>query len=181
MVHSNSSQSNGAKQKEQKNSTKNLTATNKRITLQTWGSGSPTPLPYQPIKQGQNTMRQGQFHSISQVINNNSANGYYFFSKGAMRGFNSRVHDSLYGGCVFVTSERNDMPYMPPQPRVYTVRVAMDNGSIETYGSMGDYETRIQAHSAARELAKELAVGSMVYCRQSYGFVDAQNTIPFEG
>lgn len=126
-------------------------------------------------------MRQGQFHSISQIIANNGRNGYYFFSKGAMRSFNTRVHDVVYGNCVFVTSEKNDMPYMPPQPRVYTVRVAMDNGSIETYGSMGDYATRAQAHAAARELAKELAVGSMVYCRQSYGFVDAQNTIPFEG
>lgn len=180
-VRLNSSQFNGAKLQEQKNSTKNLTSNLKPITLQTWGSGSPTPLPYQPIKQGQNIMRQGNFHSISQVKNSNASNGFYFFSKGAMRGFNSRVHDTLYNGCVFVTSEKNDMPYMPPQPRVYTVRVAMDDGSIETYGSMGDYATRAQAHTAARELAKELAVGSMVYCRQSYGFVDAQNTIPFEG
>ena len=57
-------------------------------------------------------------YSISQIIANNGRNGYYFFSKGAMRSFNSRIDDVVYGNCVFVTSERNDMPYSRPQPRV---------------------------------------------------------------
>ena len=116
-------------------------------------------------------------HSISQIKANNARNGYYFFSKGAMRSFNSRVHDVVYNNCVFVTSEKNDMPYSRPQPRVFTVRVAMDNGSIETYGNMGDYATRAQAHAAARELGKDLATGQVVYCSKAWDFVPAQNEI----
>ena len=90
-----------------------------------------------------------------------------------MRWFNSRVHDNVYGGCVFVTSEKNDMPYCAPQPRVYTVRVAMDDGSIETYGSMGDYATRADAHADARWLAAGLRAGTIVYDTSKYEFVEA--------
>ena len=62
----------------------------------------------------------GTFSTISQIKRLNESNGRYFFSAGAMRSFNCRVHENLYGGCVFVTSEKNDMPYCAPQPRIYT-------------------------------------------------------------
>ena len=113
----------------------------------------------------------GSFSSVSQIKRLNESSGRYFFSPSAMRGFRSRVHDSVYGGCVFVTSEKNDMPYCAPQPRVYTVRVAMADGSIQTYGSLGDYATRADAHSDARWLAAGLQAGTIVYDDSKYDFL----------
>lgn len=109
-------------------------------------------------------------HSISQITRANENNGYYFFSKGAMRSFNTRVHDVVYGQCVFVTSERNNIPYCSPQPRVYTVRIAMADGSIETYGSLGDYATRAQAHAEAQWLGNALRNGTVAYNPTTYKF-----------
>tara|TARA_Y100000289_G_scaffold41425_1_gene41053 strand:- start:615 stop:1058 length:444 start_codon:yes stop_codon:yes gene_type:complete len=119
----------------------------------------------------------GNFNQIFQIQRANENGGRHFFSKGAMRGFNSRVHDVVYSGCVFVTSERNNMPYSAPQPRVYTVRVAMADGSIQTYGSVGDYATRYDAHSTAQWLGNKLKNGSMVYCSQTYDFVESQEML----
>ena len=112
----------------------------------------------------------GNFYSISQIKATNARSGRYFFSKGATKSFNSRVHDDVYDGCVFVTSEKNDMPYSAPQPRVYTVRIAMDDGSIQTYGSLGDYATRYDAHSTAKWLGKALKLGTVAYNPSTYNF-----------
>lgn len=112
----------------------------------------------------------GTFNSISQIKSTNASNGRYFFSPNSMRFFNSRVHDTLYSGCVFVTSERNVTPYCAPQPRAYTVRIAMEDGSIETYGSIGDYATRAQAHREAQWLGNALRNGRVAYNPNTYKF-----------
>ncbi len=114
----------------------------------------------------------GTFSTICQIKRLNESNGRYFFSPSAMRSFNCRVHENVYGGCVFVTSEKNDMPYCAPQPRVYTVRVAFDDASIQTYGSLGDYATRADAHADARWLASGLKAGTIVYDRDLFEFVE---------
>jgi len=114
----------------------------------------------------------GTFSSISQIKRLNESNGRHWFSPSAMRSFNSRVHDVVYGGCVFVTSEKNDMPYCAPQPRVYTVRVAFEDASIQTYGSLGDYATRSDAHADARWLAAGLKAGTITYDTSEYKFVE---------
>ena len=115
----------------------------------------------------------GNFSTISQIKRLNESNGRYFFSPSAMRSFNCRVHENVYGGCVFVTSEKNDMPYCAPQPRVYTVRVAFDDATIQTYGSLGDYATRADAHADARWLAAGLKAGTITYDTSIYDFVEA--------
>lgn len=112
----------------------------------------------------------GNFNSISQIKRANENAGRYFFSDGTMRMFNCRVHDAVYAGCVFVTSERNDMPYCAPQPRVYTVRIALVDGSIETFGSLGDYATRAQAHREAQCLGDALKKGTVAYNPNTYKF-----------
>ena len=122
----------------------------------------------------------GNFNQIFQIKRANENGGRHFFSKGAMKSFNSRVHDVVYSGCVFVTSERNDMPYSAPQPRVYTVRVAMADGSIQTFGNLGDYATRAEAHNQAQWLGKELASHNWIYCNTTYKFIEAQQQLPFE-
>ena len=112
----------------------------------------------------------GKFNSISQIKRANENGGRYFFSDGTMRMFNCRVHDAVYSQCVFVTSERNDMPYCAPQPRVYTVRIALADGSIETFGSLGDYATRAQAHALAESVGKALHNGTVAYNPNTYKF-----------
>ena len=114
----------------------------------------------------------GNFSTISQIKRLNESSGRHWFSPSSMRWFKCRVHDNVYGGCVFVTSEKNDMPYCAPQPRVYTVRVAFEDASIQTYGSMGDYATRADAHADARWLAAGLRAGTIVYDTSKYDFVE---------
>ena len=91
-----------------------------------------------------------QATTINKLIYLNRKNGYHFFDDATMRSFRSRVHSEVYGGCVFVTSEKGGYN----QPRMYTVRVMHDNGSIETCSSFGQYPTRYQAHEAAKHLIK---------------------------
>lgn len=86
---------------------------------------------------------------VGQLINLNESNGYYFFNKRTMRAFNSRVHSDIYGGCVFVTSEKQGW-----LERKYTVRIMRANGSIETCSSFQQYSTRYQAHAAAKHLVE---------------------------
>lgn len=112
----------------------------------------------------------GTFNSVSQIKSTNASNGRYFFSDQTMKMFACRVHDTLYSGCVFVTSERPNTMFSAPQPRAYTVRIAMDDASIETYGSFGDYATRAQAHAEAQWLGNALRNGTVAYNPTTYKF-----------
>ena len=107
------------------------------------------------------------FNSISQIKRANENAGRYFFSPSTMRMFNCRVHDAVYGGCVFVTSERNTHT---TNPRAFTIRIAMSDGSINTYGGFGDYSTRYEAHSEAKFVGQALLDGRMTYNTDTYKF-----------
>jgi hypothetical protein len=95
-----------------------------------------------------NNTQYANVSTMRQLINLNKNNGYHFFDKGSMKWFNSRIHSDVYGGCVFVTSERRGWD----RPREYTVRIVHANGSIETCSSFGQYSSRYQAHEAAKHL-----------------------------
>jgi len=76
--------------------------------------------------------------------------GSYFFSEGAMRSFQSRIHDVVYGGCVFVTSEKMRSSRWTPNPqRLYTVRYMDNKGNDYTIGEFQGFDTRSKAHSFA--------------------------------
>ena len=110
----------------------------------------------------------GKFSSISQIKRANENAGRYFFSDDTMRMFKCRVHDAVYSQCVFVTSENPSTTYS--NPRAYTVRIAMADGSIETFGSLGDYATRAQAHALAESVGKALHNGTVAYNPNTYKF-----------
>ena len=118
----------------------------------------------------------GNFNSIYDVKSNNRNNGYNWFNAETLRWFNGKVYDVLFGDCVFVSSEKENYSRFTPNPqRQYCVRVAMDNGSIERYGV---YDTKREADKEARWLAKALANGSVVWCNETYGFVESQKSLP---
>ncbi len=99
---------------------------------------------------------QTPYHTtIPTIISVNNRNGYHFFNPSSMRSFYSRVHDAVYGGRVFVTSEK----YNHNSPRFYTVREVRPNGSIQTVSwsdnTPARFDTLHEAHSYAKAYAKE--------------------------
>ena len=90
------------------------------------------------------------YATLAQIKQANKAAGFHFFSDRTMRFFGSRASRTIYNGCLFVTSEQN---IRDGQPRLYTIRRAMPDGSIETVGEFQQYATRKQAHAAAKALA----------------------------
>ena len=102
----------------------------------------------------------GYYPSVGHIQDANKNNGYYFFSPSAMRGFRTRVHNAVYGGCVFVTSEQFSFRGHT-EPREYRVRVAMKDGSIKSV--MGKFKTRSNAHDNAKWLGESLRNGTCSY------------------
>ena len=112
----------------------------------------------------------GSFNSIFEVKSHNRNQGYHWFDADTLRWFNGKVYDVLFGSCVFVSSEKENYSRFTPNPqRQYSVRVAMNDGSIERYGV---YDTKRQADREAQWLAKALANGTMVHCNSRNKFVE---------
>jgi hypothetical protein len=112
-------------------------------------------------------VKTGYFPSIGHIQDANEKGGRYFFDPAALRGFRSRIHSAVYGGCVFVTSEqfvflnRRD-------PREYRVRVAMSDGSIRSV--MGKFKTSANAHENAKWLGESLRNGLVSYSPTTHEF-----------
>ena len=110
----------------------------------------------------------GHFPSVGHIQDTNKRAGYHFFDPNAMRGFRSRVHNALYGGCVFVTSEQFSFRGHT-DPREYRVRVGMSDGSIHSV--MGKFKSRADAHDNAKWLGESLRNGLCSYQPNTGEFV----------
>jgi hypothetical protein len=101
---------------------------------------------------------QGTFGSMAEVRWANQKLGHHWFDADTLRFFASRVHDDLYGGRYFVTSECDKgfgtLGSAWGGKRRYTVRMVNADGSIETVGTFGQYGSRSGAHAAASRLAR---------------------------
>lgn len=86
------------------------------------------------------------FNTLSEVKAANKKIGNYWFSKGAMSFFNSKVESTLYKNQCFITSEQ----YNSESERRYSVRVALSDGSIDTISEFQEFRTK----DAAREFIK---------------------------
>lgn len=82
--------------------------------------------------------------TIDDIKRANAELGHFFFSAGAMRFFDSRIHRKVYAGRYFITSERYDAE----TPRLYTIRRANDDGSIDDVSEFQQYKTAHEAHHA---------------------------------
>jgi len=90
----------------------------------------------------------GNFRTMYSAQAFHESKGMYFFSDGAKRFFSSRISDNIYGGCVFVTSEKYDWS----SPRLYTIRYIGIDGDIHSYSGFQEYSSRNTAHYHARKL-----------------------------
>ena len=90
----------------------------------------------------------------------NEESGYCFFDPSTMQSSSVRIHDNIYGGCVFVTSEL----IIPPQSlslrsrrhRSFVVHMVTEDGDIQTIGSSRGYSRRDKAHAVAKALGNEI-------------------------
>ena len=85
------------------------------------------------------------YRDMGEVEEANRLAGHHFFDADTKRFFRSRIGENVYSGGFFVTSEKG-----PNMQRRYTVRQAMPNGTIDTFGEFQQYTTGAQAHAAAR-------------------------------
>ena len=79
-----------------------------------------------------------------------SGEGKHFFDPGSMRFFNSRIKDRVYGGNMFITSERG-----PSGPRAYTIKKIDKQGRINTVGEFQQYATSAAAERAITRIMKQ--------------------------
>ena len=114
------------------------------------------------------TTKTGYFPSIGHIQDANKQSGRFFFDPAAMRGFRSRVHNAVYGGCAFVTSEQFAFRGRT-EPREYRVRVAMQDGSIKSMDMR--FKTRALAHDNARWLGESLRNGQVTMNAQTGEFI----------
>ena len=94
--------------------------------------------------------------NIDHIKTKNEQAGYFFFEKGAMRFFNSRICPTVYkgdGGVFFITSEQFDHN----SERKYTVRKVNADWTIRTVGEFNAL-TKGQAIKKARECSKGEAI-----------------------
>ncbi len=89
-----------------------------------------------------------------------------FFSVGNMEMFQSRVGFTVFGGCLFITSERQRSYYLKGEtqiPRVYSVRLIKRDETIGTVGEHGMFSSNENAKIFAGRLARDLGRVDM-YC-----------------
>jgi hypothetical protein len=90
------------------------------------------------------------YRTIEDVKAANRQIGNHWFDRGTMRFFNTKIESGLIGGKYFITSERCDDNH----PRLFTVRRAEPDATIDTVGEFQQYRTRDDAREAVRELVK---------------------------
>ena len=99
------------------------------------------------------------YRTIEDVIAAHREIGHHYFDRSTMRAFNSKVESGAVAihdesgqptRARFITSERmND-----EHPRLYTIREAQPDGTIETVGEFQQYRTR---DAARKDLLKEVS------------------------
>ena len=100
--------------------------------------------------------RYVNFNHMNDLMAFNREQGLHFFSQTTTKFFGSQIEtvSKPYGGCVFITSEKDNN-----RPRLYTVRAMRENGRIETIGGFQRYknldEAIIQASMNAITITEE--------------------------
>ena len=98
------------------------------------------------------------FYNTDEVEREADNVGSHWFEPATLGFFRGRVGYEVYGGRYFVSSEQGGRDIWGGQRR-YTVREVRYNDegrfSINTVGEFGEYDTRAQAHGAAKRMGSE--------------------------
>ena len=81
---------------------------------------------------------------MARIIAANEAAGHHFFEPATMQFFNSTVYPRVFGGRYFITGERFDEHH----PEQFTIRVALDNGHVNTVGDFQGFDSHQGAEDA---------------------------------
>ena len=98
-------------------------------------------------------MTASPFGTIRDVVEANEKVGQYWFSRATMHYFHSRIETGLIRGRYFVTSDQSEDGtsldvkgnLIPETERRYTVRVAKDDGKVETFGDFMAFGSTAEA------------------------------------
>lgn len=88
------------------------------------------------------------YATIAEIRAADAKAGHYFFGPDATRFFRTRIAPGVINGRYFITSEK----FRDDAPRLYTIRRANDDGTIDTVGEFQQYKTLRAARAAARQL-----------------------------
>ncbi|RJQ46849.1 MAG: hypothetical protein C4534_02045 [Gaiellales bacterium] len=100
-------------------------------------------------KRAKEEPRTYQYNSMADVKRANHESGGFWFEPATMRYFQTKIETSLIAGRYFVTSERHE-----DEPRRYTCREALPDGSIESVGQFQQYRTLKEAREAIAGLLR---------------------------
>jgi hypothetical protein len=90
------------------------------------------------------------YQTIEDVKAANRAIGNHWFDRSTMSFFNCKIESGLIAGRYFITSEKNE-----DRPRLFSVRAAMPDGSIDTIGEFQAYISRDDARAAIKSLVSQ--------------------------
>lgn len=90
------------------------------------------------------------FENVEAVRKANRTIGHHWFDPSSMRFFSSHINgaDKLINKRFFISSEQFDSN----SPRLYTIRVVLPNGEVDTYGEFQAYKSRSEAIKAAHKI-----------------------------
>lgn len=91
------------------------------------------------------------FYQMDEIIRLHEGAGFYFFSEGAMKSFNSKIVENSDIKNHFITSEKFDKGY----PRKFTIRkFNPDTKHIEDVSEFQEFSTVAKAFKALREITE---------------------------
>ena len=93
--------------------------------------------------------KMGYYKSIDEIKRANKEKGHHFFDSDTMRFFRSRILSYIEEN-YFITSEKFD----DGSPRVYTVRIALEDGTIHSVSEFQQFKTIAQAKAFIKKLVE---------------------------
>jgi hypothetical protein len=91
------------------------------------------------------------YSNMEDVKRANRQIGNHWFDPETVRFFRTRICSELIAGAYFITSEQ----YSAGALRLYSIRRAQPDGTIETIGDFQQYRSKAEARAAIRRLLIE--------------------------
>lgn len=101
------------------------------------------------------------YNTISEIKEANKVKGHHYFEPDTMRFFKSKVYPEIIHGNLFITSEK----HREDDPRLFSVRCAMPDGSIDSVSKFQAFETKAQAIRYAKRLP--VRIQEAIECAQN--------------